>query len=179
MTKFTQYDLENAPEASKPLLENSIRGFGSIPGLHAVMAESPQLLEGYQLLHKLFQETSFDKDELTVVWQSINVEHECHYCVPAHALIADVMKVDPEITRALREKTPLASEKLNVLRDTTLELVRERGRLSEAQQEAFFAAGYGQQQILEIILGIAQKVMSNYTNHFADTPLDERFKAFV
>jgi len=179
MTKFTQYDLENAPEASKPLLENSIRGFGSIPGLHAVMAESPQLLEGYQLLHKLFQETSFDKDELTVVWQSINVEHECHYCVPAHALIADVMKVDPEITRALREKTPLASEKLNVLRATTLELVRERGRLSEAQQEAFFAAGYGQQQILEIILGIAQKVMSNYTNHVADTPLDERFKAFA
>lgn len=179
MTKFTQHTLDSAPADSKPLLENSIRGFGSIPGLHAVMADSPQLLEGYQLLHKLFQETSFTKEELTVVWQSINIEHECHYCVPAHALIADVMKVDPEITRALREKAPLTNEKLNVLRDTTLELVRERGRLSETQAEAFFAAGYSQKQILEIILGIAQKVMSNYTNHVADTPVDERFKAYL
>lgn len=179
MSKFKQHDLESAPADSKPLLEKSIKGFGSIPGLHGIMAESPQLLDGYQVLHGLFQATSFNKEELTVVWQAINVEHECHYCVPAHALIADMMKVDPEITKALRDKTPLADEKLEVLRATTLELVRERGRLSDAQQQAFFAAGYGQQQILEIILGIAQKVMSNYTNHVADTPLDDRFKAYV
>ena len=47
------------------------------------------------LHHRLFQhETSFDKDELTVVWQTINVEHACHYCVPAHTGIAKMMKVD-------------------------------------------------------------------------------------
>ncbi|MCV6588085.1 MAG: carboxymuconolactone decarboxylase family protein [Marinobacterium sp.] len=179
MSNFKQHDLSSAPAASKPLLENSIRGFGSIPGLHAVMAESPQLLEGYQVLHKLFMETSFNKEELTVVWQSINVEHQCHYCVPAHTLIADMMKVDPAITQALREKTPLADPKLEALRETTLAMIRGRGVIDEAQLNAFYAAGYGQQQVLEIILGMAQKVMSNYTNHVADTPLDERFKAFA
>ena len=179
MSKFPQHTLETAPEASKPLLENSIKGFGMIPSLHSIMAESPQALEAYQLLHKLFQDTSFNKEELTVVWQSINVEHACHYCVPAHALIADMMKVDPEITRALREKTPLADAKLEVLRNTTLTLVRERGVISEEQLQEFYAAGYSQKNVLEIILGIAQKVMSNYTNHVADTPLDDRFKAYL
>lgn len=81
MTEFTIHDETTAPEASKPLLAKSKAAFGRVPGLHGVMAESPELLEGYQRLHELFQKTSFDKDELTVVWQTINVENECHYCV--------------------------------------------------------------------------------------------------
>lgn len=72
MTDFTKHTMDTAPEESRPLLENSQNAFGRIPGLHAVMAEAPALLQGYQKLHKLFAEqTSFDKDELTVVWQTI------------------------------------------------------------------------------------------------------------
>lgn len=108
MTQFTMYSVEDAPEKSRALLEDSKNSFGRVPGLHAVMAEAPALLDGYKHLHRLFaQETSFDKDELTVVWQTINVEHECHYCVPAHTGIAKMMKVDDAITEALRNETPL------------------------------------------------------------------------
>ena len=117
MTSFTPHDLQSAPEKSRPLLEDSAKAFGRIPGLHAVMAEAPALLDGYKHLHRLFaQETSFDKDELTVVWQTINVEHECHYCVPAHTGIAKMMKVDdaslmplavPTQWNALRSMSPV------------------------------------------------------------------------
>ncbi len=179
MTDFPSHDLETAPEASKPLLENSQKAFGRLPGLHKVMAESPQALEGYQLLHKLFVETDFDADELTVVWQTINVEHECHYCVPAHTGIAKRMKVSDEIIDALRNETPLPSEKLEALRRFTLQMLRERGNVTDAQIQAFFDAGYGHRAVLDIILGLAQKVMSNYTNHVAETPLDEPVKPFA
>jgi alkylhydroperoxidase family enzyme len=121
-------------------------------------------------------DTSFDKDELTVVWQTINVEHSCHYCVPAHSVIANSMKVDPAITEALRNETPLPSEKLEALRVVTLLLVRNRGHLTQNEMDAFFAAGYAQQQVLEIVLGLSQKVISNYVNHLAETPLDAPFK---
>ncbi|MCV5838426.1 carboxymuconolactone decarboxylase family protein, partial [Escherichia coli] len=67
------------------MIENSVKAFGMLPNLHAVMAEAPTLLEGYQVVHELFQQTSFNAEELTVVWQTINVEHGCHYCVPAHS----------------------------------------------------------------------------------------------
>ncbi|MEH6822605.1 MAG: carboxymuconolactone decarboxylase family protein [Motiliproteus sp.] len=179
MSTLTIHSLESAPEASKPLLDKSLQGFGMIPNLHGVMAESPALLEGYQLLHKLFQETSFDAEELTVVWQTINVEHKCHYCVPAHTGIAHMMKVDPVLTEALRNETAMPTEKLQVLHDTTLSMLRNRGNLTDAEMATFYAAGYGQQQLLEIVLGLAQKVMSNYVNHFAKTPTDERFKQFA
>ena len=44
--KFTLYNLESASSASKPLLENSIKNFGMIPNLHAVLAQSPETLKG-------------------------------------------------------------------------------------------------------------------------------------
>ena len=59
---FPSHDENSAPEASKPLLEGSLKAFGRIPGLHKVLAESPQAFEGYQMLHKLFQATDFDAD---------------------------------------------------------------------------------------------------------------------
>ena len=173
---FPSHDLETAPEASKPLLENSQKAFGRLPGLHKVLAESPQAYEAYQTLHKLFTETDFDADEMTVVWQSINVEHACHYCVPAHTGIAKMMKVSDEITEALRNETPLPTAKLEALRTFTIQMVRERGNASDAQIEAFFAAGYSHRAVLDIVLGLAQKTMSNYINHVAVTPVDEVFQ---
>lgn len=179
MTKLTIHDLETAPEQSKPFLEASLKANGRIPGLHGVLASSPELLEAYQALHKLFVASSFDNEELTVVWQTINVEHECHYCVPAHTGIANMMKVDPALTEALRNSTAMPTEKLQALHDTTLAIVRQRGYVTDDQVKAFFAVGYGERQLLEIILGLSQKVISNYVNHIAETPVDKVFEKFA
>lgn len=176
---FPSHDLDTAPEASKPLLETSRKSFGRLPGLHRVMAESPQHLEAYQVLHRLFQQTAFDAEEMTVVWQSINVEHACHYCVPAHTGIAKMMKVDDAIVDALRDETPLPSPKLEALRTFTLQVVRRRGALEPGQLQAFFGAGYDHRAVLDVILGVAQKTMSNYVNHLAETPLDDFAKPFA
>lgn len=149
-----------------------------VPNLHAVMAEAPGLLEGYQRLHQLFLDSSFDDEETTVVWQTINVEHECHYCVPAHTGIAKSMKVDDTLTDALRNETPLPTKKLEALRNFTLSVIRGRGNVDDDAVQAFLDAGFSKRQILEVVLAAAQKVMSNYTNHLANTPIDKPFQKF-
>ena len=101
MSTFTIHTADTAPADSKPLLAKSQSAFGMVPNLHAVMAESAPLLDGYQQLHALAQQTAFDAEELTVVWQAINVEHNCHYCVPAHTGIAHSMKVSAEVIDAI------------------------------------------------------------------------------
>lgn len=179
MTTLKIHNLETAPEGSKALLEKSLKSNGMIPGLHGVLAGSPQLFEAYQTLHQLFLDSSFNKEELTVVWQTINVEHACHYCVPAHTGIAKMMKVEDSITDALRNETPLADAKLEALRTLTLTITRNRGQVSQEELEAFYAAGYGEQQVLDIILGLSQKVISNYTNRIANTPVDAPFQKFA
>lgn len=179
MTGFTLHTEETAPEGSKPLLAKSKQAYGMIPGLHAVMAEAPGLLEAYQTVHDLFANSSFNKDELTVVWQTVNVEHACHYCVPAHTGIAMSMGVSDEISNALRNQTPLPNARLEALRTFTLDVVRGRGNMDKTAVQAFLDAGFTRRQILEVILGVSQKVMSNYTNHLANTPVDAAFKKLV
>ncbi|MFQ3244443.1 MAG: alkylhydroperoxidase family enzyme [Arenicella sp.] len=178
MTNFTLHNEETAPEGSKAMLAKSQSDFGMIPGLHAVMAEAPGLLEAYKSLHELFVNSSFDQDEVTVIWQTINVEHACHYCVPAHTAIANSMGIDDTITDALRNESPLPNERLEALRTFTLNVVRNRGNVDETAVKAFVDAGFSQRQILEVVLGIAQKIMSNYTNHLAKTPVDKPFQQF-
>jgi hypothetical protein len=59
--------------------------------------------------------------------------------VPAHTAIAGMMKVDNDITEALRNRTPLANSKLETLRNMTLSMVRNRGNVSQEDLTAFYA----------------------------------------
>lgn len=180
MPTTTVHTLDTAPEASKPLLENSIKAFGRLPSLHGVMAESPGLLEGYQHLHRLaITGTAFTPEERTVVWMTVNVANECHYCVPAHTGIAKREKIDDAIIAALRDETPLADPKLEALRTFTLAVRASHGRPSAVEIAAFEAAGYGERAMLDVILILAQKVMSNFTNAIFDTPTDAAFEPFL
>lgn len=179
MSTLKVHTIESAPEGSKNSLENSQKEYGMIPGLHGVLAGAPGTLEAYKTLHQLFIDSSFNNEELTVVWQSINVEHECHYCVPAHTGIAAMMKVDEKITEALRNRTPLENPKLEALREMTLSIVKNRGNVNDSEIQAFYDAGYGEQQVLEIILGLSQKIISNYTNHIAKTAVDAPFQKYA
>ncbi len=179
MTDFIKHTIESAPEASKPLLETSFKNNGRIPGLHSIMADAPGLLATYNFAHQQFMGTSLTDDEKTVVWQTVNVEQDCHYCVPAHTGIAKMMKIDDAISTALRNETPLPTAKLEALRDFTLLVIRNRGFVDEADTQAFLDAGFTKTNILEVILGAAQKLMSNYTNHFAQTPVDTVFEKYA
>ena len=53
-----------------------------------------------------------------------------------------------------------------------------RGQVDARAVQSFLDAGFTRRHVLEVILGIAQKVMSNYTNHVAQTPVDEAFRPF-
>jgi len=175
MTDFTVYTLDTAPEAAKPLLQDSQKAFGFVPNLHGVLAESPQALEAYKVLSDLFGKTSLTAVERNVVWMAINVENVCHYCVPAHSMIAKMQGVDEETVEALRNGAALKDEKLEALRKFTLQVVRQRGVVGESDVEAFLSAGFTRQNILDVIVGVAHKTLSNYANHFAQTPVDSAF----
>ena len=175
MTDFTLHTAETAPADAVPLFEKSIQAFGMLPNLHAVMAASPELLDAYQVVHILFQNTSLSVVERNVVWLAINVENQCHYCVPAHSVIAKMQGVDADIIQQLRDATPLSDPRLEVLRQFALAVVRQHGRLDDADVQVFLDAGFTKRHILDVILGVAQKTMSNYVNHFANPPVDAPF----
>ena len=69
--------------------------------------------------------------------------------------------------------------KLEALRRFTHHMWETRGLPTRAEAEAFKAAGYGDVHILEIILAMAVKTISNYANHVNHTELDAAFADFA
>jgi len=167
---------DTAPEAARPLLENSQRLYGGmIPNLHAVMAESPALLEAYQQLNEIFARASFDTIEQNIVWLAVNYQNECTYCMAAHTAVARFAGVGEADIKALREGRPLADKKHESLRAFTAHMVESRGWPDKGTLQRLLDAGYTQQSVLDVILAIGMKTLSNYTNHVAHTPLDDAF----
>jgi AhpD family alkylhydroperoxidase len=176
---FTIYDEQTAPEAARPLLAQTKQDFGMIPNLERVMAAAPAALEGYVQLWASFGTTSLTPIERQVVYQTANFENDCEYCVPWHTKLSQMAGMSAADVEALRQGTRLSDPKLEALRQFTRLLVIERGKIMAADLAAFFGAGYSQEQALEVILGIAIKVMSNYTNSIAGTPLDQAVMPLV
>jgi len=103
--------------------------------------------------------------------------NNCTYCMAAHTAESRIQKVPAEVVRALREGTPIANFKLEALRLFSIKINQNRGFVDQTDLDAFLAAGYTKANILEVIVGTGLKVLSNYTNHIAETPVDKAFQA--
>ncbi len=176
--KFPLLDETSAPNESLPALATTKENFGMIPNVEKVMALTPQLLSGYAYMWDLFETTTFTPIERQVVFMTANFENDCNYCVPWHTILAKKAGIAPSEIEALRSGAPLAEPKLEALRAFTRTLIANRGKASEAELQVFFDAGYSDAQALEVILGLAIKLISNYTNSIAGTPLDPEAEPF-
>jgi uncharacterized peroxidase-related enzyme len=169
---FKVHDIDTAPARSADILNGVQKAWGFIPNLHRVLAESPAALEAYATLWGIAEKTSFTPAERNIVYLSIIYENECVYCMAGHSNLSRMAKVSDEAIAAVREGRPIADPKLEALRRFAALITRNRGVVSQADVEAFKAAGYGNQAILDVLVLAATKLISNYTNHLAQTPLD-------
>ena len=172
-------DLASASDAARRLLERSQRETRMIPNMYARMANAPALLATYQDGYSSFRtESGFSAAEQEVVFLAISREHECAYCLAAHSFVADVQsRVPRAVTDAIRDDVTIPDDKLAALAGFARHLVATRGRPTVEEANAFLRAGYSETQVLYLVLAIAVKTISNYTNHLFDTPVDGIFKA--
>jgi len=177
MTEFTLHTEDTAPTNSKPLLAGAKKAYGFIPNLYAGQAEAPALLEGYLSLANTFNKTALSETERQVIMIANNRLNGCPYCVAAHTTIAKGAGVNSDVLQALRSGTKIPDAKLEALHQFAVRINEARGWVEQEDLDAFFAAGYNKQTVLEVIVGTALKVMSTYTNHLITTPLDEAFKS--
>ncbi|MDP4510540.1 carboxymuconolactone decarboxylase family protein [Nonomuraea turcica] len=172
MIDFRMYDESDAPEAARPMLEAAKKRMGFVTTLNGVMAESPELLAGYNALAEQFGRSSLSSAAKHVVLITASVVNGCEYCVAAHSTLALRTRMPDEAVDALRAGKPLQDRALEAVRRLTQTMVERRGWLEEDEIEAFLAAGLTRRHVLDIVLGVGMKTLSNYTNHIAHTPLD-------
>lgn len=169
--------IEKAEPLARATLETGQQKLRMIPNMYAYMANAPGLLETYRVGYELFRQGSgFTAVEQEVIFLSISYENGCEYCMAAHSFLADVQsKVPAEVTEALRKGTDIPDARLRALSRFTRTLVQKRGRPSQTDLDLFRAAGYTDARVLQIILAIGVKTLSNYTNHLCGTEVDGAF----
>ena len=174
--EFELYDETNAPEEVRPALANFKTKFGFIPNMQRAMAISPPMLDGYLHSFDDFAKTSFNPIEREVILITTSYLNNCTYCVAGHTGIAKMAKMPEDLLKALRGGTTLPDPKLEALKQFTYAMVMKRGMVSDEDTEAFLAAGWDKRHMIEVVLGVAHKVISNYVNQMVETPLDKAFE---
>lgn len=172
-------DVLTAGAGAREQLEQARQQVGMIPNMYAAMANLPAALETYRLGYDRFRlDSGFSPAEQEVVFLTISRENGCEYCVSAHSFVADAVSgVPTAVTNAIREGAEIPDPRLRALATFTRALVQKRGWPGAGDAQAFLDAGYTEKQILAIVLAIAVKTISNYTNHLFATPLDAAFQA--
>ena len=137
MSNYKLYDETTAPEGAGETLVAVKDNYGFIPNLMAIMAESPALVKTYAMISQIFEETSFSDTEKQIVLLAVSHENDCHYCVAAHSMVAQIKKVPAAIIEPVRNGNPLPDKKLEALRQFVRALVKNRGHMKEAEVEVF------------------------------------------
>ncbi len=179
MTDFTFYTPENSSGHTKELLESIGKGYGFIPNLFAYMAEAPTTVEAYLALNDLVSKTSLSPAQQQVALLAVSVENDCEFCTIAHRAMGKMKGASVQTLTALATHSEIADAKDRALATFTQTIVKKRGRPSDAEVQSFLGAGYTKQQILEVILIVSIKTLSNYINHLTQPEPNKELLAMI
>lgn len=175
MTIFTKHTDSTAPKGAAEVLGKVKERYGFVPNLAAYIAESPLVLDMVMNMSGAFDKTSFTPQEQQIILATVSVLNDCNYCRTAHTALSRKAGMDDKTLKAVLDISPLPDKKQNALRDFTKALVEERGWAGEEKVNAFLSAGYAKAQVFEVVLGIALKTLTNYSNHLAGAEPNREF----
>ncbi|MGW7270414.1 carboxymuconolactone decarboxylase family protein [Streptomyces sp. NPDC054864] len=161
---FTEHTVESAPAASRAAMERTAAAFGKTPSAVALLAESPELLNGFLELSASFERSTLEPVAREVVIMTVAVRNDCHICVTMHTAKLRKLGAGTELIAALRQGETLSDERLEAVRQFTLEVLATAGGVGDDDLKAFLAHGYTQRNALEVVMGIGTYTMSTLAN---------------
>jgi uncharacterized peroxidase-related enzyme len=170
-----------ATPAQKEVLDRAIKAVGFLPNMYANMVNAPAVLSTYLHGYGLFRsESGLSPAEQEVVFLAASQVNGCNYCMAAHSMIADKKSgVPADVLAAIRQGSAIPDARLDALHALTVSLVTTQGRPSVDALKAFREAGFEERHVLYIVLALAVKTLSNYSNHAFATPVDPVFAAYA
>ena len=180
MSRLTLHTQETAPEGSRPFVDKAVANNGFLPNLIGVLANSPQALQTYMTVSGINAETSLTLPEREVVQITAARIHGCDFCIAGHTAIAlKKAQLPVETVRALQQGQDTADAKLDAVRQFSEAVIATRGGVSDDALAAFKAAGYNDQQALEVVLGISLATLCNFANTLAGSSINPQLQPFA
>jgi alkylhydroperoxidase family enzyme len=179
MTNFPVHTMESAPEGSKPALQQLQSAFGIIPNIAGAMATSPVLINSLVGLFGKVHGGSFTEAQIQAVLLTDAVTNAAEWAVAFHSALALKEGLDHADVKAIRERAVPQDKKIAALSILAQTLIETRGHISEKDADAFIAAGFGKDHLLEVVAIVAASTITNYTASIVNPPLEAAFHAQV
>jgi uncharacterized peroxidase-related enzyme len=166
MTRITSVTLENATDATRPLLEGVQKKIGFLPNVFRVLAHAPAVLTHYVQSSAALGKTSLSAQEKESISLATSQVNGCDYCLAAHTLFAGKAGFSDQEICSAREGT------LDNYALLARQITETRGHLSSEQIAVARAAGIDDAKIIEVIAHVASQTLTNYLNNAALTDID-------
>jgi uncharacterized peroxidase-related enzyme len=168
----TPATIDDAPAASRPMLEAVRKQLGVAPNLFRLVSTSPAALEGYLGLSGALAKGALPAATRERVALAVAEINGCDYCLSAHSYLAkNLAKLDDAEIAANRAGGSNDPEADAAVRFAA-QVARERGHVSEEDLRAVKLAGWTDAQVIEIVQHVALNTWTNYINEVAKTDID-------
>lgn len=168
----TPATINDAPEASRPVLETIQKQIGSVPNIFRLVSNSPVALNALTALQGALGKGKLAPATRERIALTMAEANGCDYCLSAHTYTGTKFaKLDENEIDANRRGTsndPKAAAAVEFARA----LVDARGSVALGEVEKVRAAGYSDAEILEIIAHVALNTFTNYVNEALGTEID-------
>lgn len=170
MSKFNVPSKSEVSENNKAIFDKLESGLGFVPNLYAYYAKNETALGDYLALQN--RKSTLSKKEREVVNLVVSEINGCNYCLSAHTVIGKMNGFSPEQIEEIRGGAAAFDEKLEALAKFTVEVTSNKGKVSEEIKNAFFDAGYTEANLIDVVINIGDKVISNYIHNIAGFAID-------
>lgn len=170
MTRFTVPTRDTVSPANQAMFDALKGQLGFVPNLYATFALSQNALGTYLALQSA--KSSINAKSREVVNLVVSQYNECRYCLAAHTMLGKMNGFTDAQILEIRAGTASFDAKFDALARVTRALVAGRGHADAAAMDAFFAAGWTQENLVDVIMTIGDKIISNYLHSATDIPVD-------
>ncbi|MEM6803662.1 MAG: carboxymuconolactone decarboxylase family protein [Bacteroidota bacterium] len=167
---FTVPTREEVSEGNQAIFDQLNKGLGFVPNLYAYYAKSPFALGDYLALQN--RKTSLSNREKEIVNLVTSQINGCRYCQSAHTAVGKMNGFSEEEILEIRGGSAAFNDKFDALAKFTAAVVSQRGQATEAEKEAFFAAGYTEESLIDVVVLIGDKIISNYIHNLTGFAID-------
>jgi len=167
---FTVPTRDEVSPNNQAIFDNLQKGLGFVPNLYAYYAKNETALPDYLALQN--RKSTLKAKEREVVNLVTSQINGCRYCQSAHTALGKMNGFSDDQILELRKGNASFDEKIDALVKFTASVVENRGRASKESKEAFFAAGYSEANMIDVVMIVGDKIISNYIHNLADFEID-------
>ena len=170
MTLINVPTRDQVSPANQTLFDTLKKGLGMVPNLYATLALSEHALGNYLAFQNAKSSvTGKAREVINLVVSQVN---SCQYCLAAHSVIGVMVGFSPEQILEIRRGGASFDAKLDALAKLVKNIATERGHADPARVQAFFEAGWTPENLVDAIVVIGDKTVTNYLHGTTQVPVD-------